>query len=163
MAVSTTHSVLVGKRLLKIAILGWGSLVWSPRTLKLRDKFQRGGPNLSLEFSRISGNGRLTLVIDEQHGQSCETYFATSAFENLDDARENLREREEMLSIRAVGFADLDGNSTSEKAKERHPAATTAIREWGARNGFDAVIWTALASNFSEKSSVDFSVYNALS
>ncbi len=56
---------------MKIAILDSGSLVWDPRSLKdnLEDdgKFVQGGPKPPIEFSRISEDGRLQLVIDELH------------------------------------------------------------------------------------------------
>jgi hypothetical protein len=36
------------------------------------------------------------------------------------------------------------------------------VREWAAQHDFDAVIWTALASNFAEMQSVEFSVDAAM-
>lgn len=33
---------------------------------------------------------------------------------------------------------------------ERHPQAIATIKAWAQANGFDAAIWTALASNFHE-------------
>jgi hypothetical protein len=46
---------------MKIAIVGWGSLIWDPRDLHLATAI------LPIEFSRISDNGRLTLVVDERY------------------------------------------------------------------------------------------------
>jgi hypothetical protein len=43
---------------MKIAILGWGSLVWDPRELNVADEFNVVGPTLPIEFCRISGNQR---------------------------------------------------------------------------------------------------------
>lgn len=71
---------------MKIAILGWGSLIWDKRTLRLAGDWQTGGPVLPIEFSRVSGDGRLTLVIDPLHGVPVTTRFAPSAFTNLNDA-----------------------------------------------------------------------------
>jgi hypothetical protein len=64
-----------------------------------------------LEFSRVSNDGRLTLVIDEIFGVPCATYSAVSACDNLKTAIENLRDRERMLSTKGVGFIDLSSNS----------------------------------------------------
>jgi hypothetical protein len=47
---------------------------------------------------------------------------------------------------------------------ERHPEAVEAIATWTAANGYDAAIWTALASNFheSDKANASFSVEAAV-
>jgi hypothetical protein len=70
----------------KIAILGWGSLISKPegdatigqKPLRITGKFVPGGPSLPIEFSRISKDGRLTLVIDPIHGTPCDTFYAVS-------------------------------------------------------------------------------------
>jgi hypothetical protein len=54
---------------MRIAVLGWGSLIGDPGDMALADRFEPNGPQLPLEFSRISNNGRLTLVIDETAGR----------------------------------------------------------------------------------------------
>jgi hypothetical protein len=64
---------------MKIVVLAWGSLVWDPRTLRLAHSWMEGGPVLPIEFSRVSDNGRLTLVIDEGHGVDVPTRYALSA------------------------------------------------------------------------------------
>jgi len=38
----------------RIAIIGWGSLIWNPDTLHVAEPFSCSGPELSIEFSRIS-------------------------------------------------------------------------------------------------------------
>ena len=135
---------------MKIAILAWGSLVWNPETLAVVGNFEPSGPHLPIEFSRVSGGGRLTLVIDEIAGTACSTYYALSEFEELQAAIENLREREKMPNSRGVGFVNLAAKQDSDAAIARHPQAVAAIKKWAAENGLDAVIWTALASNFHE-------------
>jgi len=64
-----------GSTQMKIAILGWGSLLWEPsaefeKWIEL--PWKNDGPKLKIEFSRISGSrkGALTLVIDEVNGTS---------------------------------------------------------------------------------------------
>ncbi|MHB2268110.1 hypothetical protein [Pseudaminobacter salicylatoxidans] len=49
---------------MRIAVLAWGSLVWDRQKLAIADDFDPSGPQLPVEFCRISGGGRLTLVID---------------------------------------------------------------------------------------------------
>lgn len=46
------------------AILGFGSLIWNPGDLGGYGSFVSGGPVLPLSFSRISQDGRMTLVVD---------------------------------------------------------------------------------------------------
>ena len=50
---------------MKIAILGWGSLIWQPKDLKFDANigWKEKGPILPIEFARISKDGRLALVI----------------------------------------------------------------------------------------------------
>lgn len=40
----------------KIAVIGWGSLIWCPKGLKIRDKWKNDGPKLPIEFARISSH-----------------------------------------------------------------------------------------------------------
>lgn len=149
---------------MSIAVLAWGSLVWNRGDLAIATAFQANGPLLSIEFSRVSGNGRLTLVIDEENGASCRTCMAVSALPSLKAAIENLRLREGMPSVKGVGVIDRLTNQRSAKAIERHPDAVEAIDAWAAANGYDAAIWTALASNFheSDKAAEPFSVEAAI-
>ena len=53
---------------MRIAIIAWGSLVWDPRTLQIKGDWVASGPELDIEFSRVSKDGRLTLVIDPVNG-----------------------------------------------------------------------------------------------
>lgn len=149
---------------MKIAILAWGSLIWEPRSLQTATEFVTFGPVIPIEFSRVSGDKRLTLVIDETNGASCSTYVAQSAFSELETAKNNLKEREGMAHVKGVGFADLTTNTAGERAKDRHPTALEAIRSWATATGHDAVIWTALASNFHkrEKAGKPFTVEAAM-
>ncbi len=63
----------------RIAILGWGSLLWDKRPDfdEQHDDWQFDGPVLPLEFCRVSSSrgGVLTLVIDPVHGTSCPAAY----------------------------------------------------------------------------------------
>jgi hypothetical protein len=146
---------------MKISVLGWGSIVWDRRDLSVAD-FEPNGPHLPIEFCRISRDGRLTLVIDESVGMPCVTHSARSSFDDLDAAIENLRLRENMPTTKGVGFTFGDRSGQSTLATERHPHATKTITTWARANGLNAVVWTALGSNFAEKASEPFSVNAAI-
>ena len=150
--------------MMKIAVLAWGSLVWDPRELEAAATFAPNGPLLPVEFCRVSGDGRLTLVVDETFGIVCKTHSAPSALQTLDDAIENLRVREGMSSTREVGFVVPASGKQSDVATQRHPEAIATIAAWATANGYDAAIWTALESNFGEhgKGGEPFSVTAAV-
>ena len=56
-------------RAMKIAILGWASLVWNPQQLPHKGDWKSGGPRLPIEFSRVSKDGRLTLADASSHSR----------------------------------------------------------------------------------------------
>ena len=149
--------------MVKIAVVAWGSLVWDPRELKTAAAFTPNGPLLPIEFCRISADGRLTLVIDEDVGAVCTTYSAESALDDLDQAIENLRVREG-TNTREVGFVEPASGRESPIAADRHPQAVASIGAWAASKGYDAAIWTALESNFDQwgKAGEPFSVTAAI-
>ena len=147
---------------MKIAVLGWGSLLWDPRDLQLASPFEPTGPNLPIEFCRVSKNHRLTLIIDETFGTLCRTYAGVSAFNELDTAVENLRLREGMSSAADVGYITIAKQERSPMAIERHPHAVETIADWALNAGYDAAIWTALDSHFESRTKEPFSVNAAM-
>jgi hypothetical protein len=72
---------------MRIAILGWGSLINEPRDLPITGEWQKDGPMLWIEFSRISKRGAragcLTLVIDERSDEEIRTLYIVSARTDL--------------------------------------------------------------------------------
>ena len=75
---------------MKIAILGWGSLIKEPRDLPIASEWQPDGPKLWIEFSRISRKGKragcLTLVIDERCESEVTTFHVLSKSADLPQA-----------------------------------------------------------------------------
>ena len=69
-----------------------------------------------------------------------------------------------MSSTRAVGFVEPAFGRQSDFALESHPQVVATIGAWAESFGYDAAIWTALASNFDEwgKGGEPFSVSAAL-
>src|SRR5271166_163592 len=169
---------------MKIAILGWGSLVWDPDSLKdhLEDngKFEQRGPKLPLEFSRISQDGRLTLVIDKDHGVEVPTRVAISTRSVLNDAMTDLwiremrfpgerSDAEQRSKDGRIGYTDTGENASINLPEDKlhpdhqdHQLAYDRIMPWLKTSGFDAVVWTALTSNYKEKRQRDFSADDAV-
>jgi hypothetical protein len=140
---------------MRIAILGWGSLIWKPNGLPMSGDWKRGGPVLPIEFSRVSSDGRLTLVIDDQHGVDVITRYVLSSRTNMNETVEDLRFREETVTAR-IGY------TVSSEKKTRDESVTGRIATWSAKVGIDAVVWTALPSNFAESTGNSFSVDHAM-
>jgi hypothetical protein len=105
---------------MKIAILGWGSLIWDSSELHLASNWLEGGPILPIEFSRISDDGRLSLVVDERHGVNVPTCYAHSSLTNLEKAIVDLQQREGTRRRDRIGFIDIAGGIASERARTKH-------------------------------------------
>jgi hypothetical protein len=145
----------------KIAILGWGSLLWEggPEFDRWHGPWEFDGPTLKLEFSRVSETRlkALTLVIDADHGAETAVAWCLSKRGTLADAMGDLRAREG-TTLNNIGRAMI----TSE-APLNCDMPAGAIAAWARAKHLDAVIWTALESNFKEKTGQLFSVEAVLS
>lgn len=146
---------------MKIVILGWGSLIWNPDGLPMRGSWRKHGPVLPIEFSRISSDGRLTLVIDEGNGVDVPTQYVLSPRTKLTDAIEDLRKREKTSRDR-IGFVDVLRNCKVTDIDPTQAHSVERIEVWANQKQVDAVVWTALASNFAEKQGKQFSVQDAI-
>jgi hypothetical protein len=147
---------------MNIAILGWGSLIYDPGILKFDGEWRLGGPELPIEFSRISGPGIrekfLTLVIDPKIGKWLTTFFTISTARNLLEAKENLRDREN-TGISKIGYINLN---EADHHCNHGEAIVEVIKDWAHAREFDCVIWTDLETNFKEKSGKAFIIKKAI-
>jgi hypothetical protein len=144
----------------KIAILGWGSLLWDsrPEFDDQHDPWALDGPTLKIEFSRVSESraGTLTLVVDEANGSLVTVAWCVSKRSTILDAVEDLRLREGTTATN-VGRVVV-----AEERTKGLDATATSIFAWAGSKGLDAVIWTALESNFEEQTGCVFGVEAAL-
>lgn len=141
----------------RIAILGWGSLISNPGRAAITSGWAHGGPVLPIEFSRVSRDGRLTLVIDPDHGVAVPTRYAESVRATLEDAISDLGHREGTVA-KNIGFLDLVNVSS----RSRHAQTLEAVRAWARSHDFAAVVWTDLPGNFAEKTGIPFSAKSAV-
>lgn len=140
---------------MNIALLAWGSLIWEPRGLALVSTWELCGPEMPLEFSRVSlsRGGALTLVIDAVHGVLLPASVAISAFQTLDEAIENVGEREGG-GPGCVGYVKCYEQTWRSR---QPPSIISRIATWGRTYGFGAVIWTDLEPNFAALDKTQFS------
>jgi hypothetical protein len=131
---------------MKIAILGWGSLLWQPKELQFDKEigWSENGPFLPIEFARISKDGRLTLVITEDV-EEVKTYFAISNYETLEEAVLNLAVRE------GCGRKQIGSYDKSENTFSTAVFFEKNILEWINHTDIDAVIWTNLGEKWEFK------------
>jgi hypothetical protein len=124
-----------------IACLGWGSLIWDPRSLPIRPPWKPDGPMLPIEFARHSSSERVTLVL-EPRAQPVQTLWVPLSVASLADAREALRQREGTVPkfIASWSPADLPGDET-----------TRAIGHWATKRDLVGVVWTALPPKWNGK------------
>lgn len=148
---------------MRVAILGWGSLLWDRRAdfVEFNDRYrdwQLDGPTLKIEFSRVSYSrrGALTLVIDEQHGAPTTVAWCPSNRDALADVVRDLGCREGTTEKRI-------GRVYAGQAHAFAPGTVEhSILAWAEGKQLDAVVWTALDSNFHEHTKRTFSVEAAV-
>jgi hypothetical protein len=113
---------------------------------------------LPIEFSRVSQDERLTLVIDSENGVPVPTRFVASDLLSSAASIANLGEREGMQApFRRIGYVDLVSG-----AARLDRVDSQIMWQWAGTHGFDAVIWTDLASNFEERTGNRFTIEAAL-
>lgn len=146
---------------MRIAILGWGSLIWDPRNLEIDKTLgQNGwftdGPMLPIEFARISQDGRLTLVI-AQGRDEVKTLYSISLFEELDHTILDLAIREGCPKSKIGFFVKSSGLFQSKSNIQNY------IESWiKQKDEIEAVIWTDLAMNFKDKIGLELTEENAI-
>ena len=147
---------------MKIAMLGWGSLLWEGGSEfdKWHGPWKFDGPTIPLEFSRISKKriGALTLVIDESNGSPTKVAWCLSNRQNAKDAMSDLRARE-CTNLENIGVVDLSPTA----GVPNDAGVNGRIYAWAKSQELNVVIWTALKSNFRNKTKQPFSVESALS
>lgn len=122
---------------MKIAVIGWGSLIWQPGVLDVEPEWRTDGPVLPIEFARVSGRDRLTLVIGGGFSQQT-TLWAFSQKSSLFEAADNLRMREGTKE-KMIGMWSID-----EQEPKPEDIVSFSIDSWARRQNLDAVVWTAL-------------------
>lgn len=124
---------------MRIAYLGWGSLIWDPRTLSFAGKWFDDGPLLPIEFCRQSNDGRITLVLVPGVSE-VRALWSLSTLKTVEEAiqdlamREGIEDKNIAVSV-GVWRAEVDAGPPF-----------PSIQTWAKRQELDAVVWTNLKS-----------------
>jgi hypothetical protein len=137
-AISRVAHALGKRSEMRIACLGWGSLIWDPRDLPVRRGWFNDGPVVPVEFSRKSSDGRVTLVIDVS-ATPLRVLWAQMVTVELDEAAKALCDREGVTNQKWVGRW---------KRGEDAPKDIPGLPAWAEAREVAAVVWTALGPNF---------------
>jgi hypothetical protein len=129
---------------MRIACLGWGSLIWDPRSLPIQREWFKDGPFMPVEFTRQSTDGRMTLVV-EPTAVPVRVLWAVMLSEDLQAAKEALRDRE------GISGKDWTSRIGVWREGEPTPPALVELPEWAKCHGLNAVIWTALGPRFDRR------------
>jgi hypothetical protein len=138
---------------MRIAVICWGSLFWDKGCLKTSGNWKDDGPQMPLEFCRISSPGkskeRVTLALSESSAM-VPTYWDVIQFQDAKSAKKNLRDREgcPMGDIHSFG-------------RNQNPLSIIdqQIEIWlKDHSEVDLVIWTGLTSNWTKVRNTEFSI-----
>ncbi|CUS37643.1 hypothetical protein [Candidatus Nitrospira nitrificans] len=126
---------------MNIACLGWGSLIWDPRSLPIQRQWFEDGPFVPVEFTRQSSDGRITLVV-EPTAAPVRVLWALMLPTELQAAKEALRDRE------GITGNDWRSRIGSWERSEVTPQLVAGLSDWAQAHGLDAAVWTALGPKF---------------
>lgn len=141
---------------MKIALVGWGSLIWNHGVLQTSGEWMNNGPLLPIEFARIASDGRMTLVIYPP-APTVPTLWIRAGSHDLDQVIENLGERER-TTANNVGFLCR----ATGRRRARFPRLIKTFQRWSFQNSLDAVVWTDLESTFERETGVPFTHQSAI-
>jgi hypothetical protein len=126
---------------MRIACIGWGSVVWNPGALSIRRGWFEDGPFLPVEFARVSNDKRVTLVL-QRGAPEVRTLWALMAEADLTKAIENLAVREGVTGkdrLKKIAHWSKGDNYGGECVD-----VIDRVEDWAKNLGLDAVIWTGL-------------------
>ena len=140
----------------RIAIIGWGSLIWDLEILTPRTSGawqMAAGPKLPMEFSRVSPKRKLGLAVclDPVVGVPCQTHVIRSTRLDIAAAIEDLRARERAPE-------GLIGAYHADFQHGRMPEVVSLVRAWCEAEGWDGAVWTDLEPNFAAHTGRGFSM-----
>jgi hypothetical protein len=128
----------------KIALIGWGYLIWDRRSLDIAPEWAADGPLLPVEFARFAIPPRLVPVLLE--GSPLQPTFWT-----LSQKRSVLAAAADLAVREGVGTHDIGSWS---RAEAMRPAVgfEAIIAQWAESKGLDGAVWRAVEPNLPDRS-----------
>ena len=131
----------------RIAVIGWGSLIWDLDNLApfvTGDWMMGAGPSLPFEFTRVSPKRKMGLAVclDYTNGDPCPTNAILSIRDDIDEAAEELRARERAKVIDYIGMI----HPASGARRSSIPEVADIFADWCRRTGAAGAVWTDLGS-----------------
>ncbi|WP_182630025.1 hypothetical protein [Pantoea hericii] len=118
---------------MKIACLGWGSLIWKTGDLPVASPWHHDGPAVPIEFVRIADGGELSTAIC-LNAKPVQVLWARLNTASLESACRALRLREAIPDSRVDGIGMITVTEN----------ATGPLAEWAQTKGIEGLIWTGL-------------------
>ncbi|MGK3144370.1 hypothetical protein [Pantoea sp. C2G6] len=118
---------------MKIACLGWGSLIWKTGDLPVASQWHHDGPAVPIEFVRVSDGGELSTAIC-LNASPVPVLWAWLNTASLESACRALRLREAIPESRADGIGMMAVTES----------AVGPLAEWARAKGIEGVVWTGL-------------------
>jgi hypothetical protein len=129
---------------MKIALVGWGYLIWDRRSLDVAPEWMPDGPRLPIEFARFAEPPRLLPVLVA--GAPLQpTFWTSSRKSSVLAAAADLAVRE------GVGTHDVGSWSRAE-AMRPSVGFEALIAEWAESKGLDGAVWRAVEPNLPDRS-----------
>jgi hypothetical protein len=146
----------------RIAIIGWGSLLWDLDDLEPHvtgDWYLDEGPKLPIEFALVSRkrNRALAAVIDHSVGEHVAASVIESSKDSLPEALVDLARRER-CDEQHIGAVHRANGFT--RAKLRQTLAL--VEEWLHTTHYDGAVWTDIETNFEVHTGEPFTVSTAV-
>lgn len=118
---------------MKIACLGWGSLIWKAGALPVASQWHHDGPAVPIEFVRIADGGELSTAIC-LNARPVPVLWAWLNTASLESACRALRIREAIPDRRVDGIGMMTVTDSD--------AGPLAV--WAQAKGIEGLIWTGL-------------------
>lgn len=122
---------------MRIAVVGWGGLLFERWRFPESVEWKSGGPAIPIG---ISSSARAYLAFDPLHGRRGPTQYAISPRTRLKEALEDIASREDP-TLGSVGYVAGEQESASERLGGFAPQLLRELRQWCDEQGFDALIW----------------------
>ena len=147
----------------RIAVIGWGSLIWDLDNLAhliAGDWMMGAGPSLPFEFTRVSPKRKMGLAVclDYANGDLCPTNAILSVRDDIHEAAEDLRARERARIIDYIGLIHPESGAR----RSSIPEVADIFEDWCRRTGAAGAVWTDLGGNFEEDRGQPFTVPDAI-